>query len=240
MDQQRTDAGAFPLTPWTQVTQARGDDTRARASMELLCKLYWVPLYAFARRQGLTPEEAEDATQGFFVQLLDGDTLSRVDREKGRLRSYLLGALKNYLHNSRRAEATEKRGGRLQRVEFDTREVEAVCLQGREDGLTPDAFFERRWAATLLDHAMRDLEAEHRRTGKANVFAVLSDFITTHGKEAKHDEAAAKLGISEGAARVAVHRLRKRYRELVRLQVAATVATEDEVDDELRHLLSLY
>ncbi len=228
------------MTPWTQVTQALGDDTVARASMDILCKLYWVPLYSFSRRQGMSPEESEDVTQGFFAQLLDSDTLARVDREKGRLRSYLLGALKNFQHNWRRAEATEKRGGRLQRVDFDTREVEAVCLQGREDGLSPDAFFERRWAATLLDHAMRELENEHKRMGKAAAFTVLSDFITLHGKEAKHDEAAAKLGISEGAARVAVHRLRKRYRELVRLQVAATVATEEEVDDELRHLLSLY
>lgn len=218
---------------------AGGEDTRAHRSLEALCRLYWVPLYAFARRQGLSPVEAEDVTQSFFMHLLEDESIANADQEKGRLRSFLLGALKNFISNWRRAEATVKRGGRLLRVEFDAAEVEAVCAR-QEDGLSPDEFFERRWAVTLLDHALKDLEAEHVRTGKQDQFAVLSEYLLVHGKEAQHAEAALKLGITEGAARVAVHRLRKRFRERLREHVSATVGTEAEVDDELRHLLSLY
>ena len=240
MDKSFTLAGQFPVTSWTQVTLAQGKDTTAQASLEIFCRLYWAPLYAFARRNGLSSEEAEDITQSFFVHLLEDEKLKKADREKGRLRSYLLGALKNFMNNWRRAEKTEKRGGRLQRVEFDATEMEAICGSGNQDGLTPDAFFERRWAVTLLDLAMRDLEAEQIRNHKGEAFSVLADYLMLHGKEADHSVAAEKLGMSEGSVRVAVHRLRKRYRELVRLHVAATVSSEAEVDEELRHLLSLY
>ena len=240
MDNNVTFAGQFPNTSWTQVTMAQGKDTTARASLETFCRLYWAPLYAFARRTGISPEEAEDVTQSFFVHLLEDESLSQADKEKGKLRSYLLGALKNFMHNWRRAENTIKRGGRLQRVDFDTREVEIVCSTGKQDGLSPDAFFERRWAVTLLELAMRDLENEQMRAGKANSFAVLSEYLMMHGKEADHTIAARKLGMTDGAVRVAVHRLRKRYRDLVRLHVAATVGSDAEVDEELRHLLSLY
>jgi len=239
MDQGYTHAGQFPETPWTQVRQAGGADTRAHHSLEALCRLYWVPLYAFARRQNLAAAEAEDVTQSFFLHLLEDASIQKADQEKGRLRSFLLGALKHFISNWHRAETTIKRGGRLLRVEFDTAEVEAVCAK-REDGLSPDEFYERRWAAALLDHALKDLEIEHARAGKAAQFAVLSEYLLVHGKDAQHAEAAAKLGITEGAARVAVHRLRKRFRECLREHVAATVGSEAEVDDELRHLLSLY
>jgi RNA polymerase sigma-70 factor (ECF subfamily) len=240
MNPEHTIVGQFPHTSWTQITMAQGKDTTAGASLEMFCRLYWAPLYAFTRRNGMAPEEAEDVTQSFFVHLFTNETLAGADQSKGKLRSYLLGALKNFLHNWRRADNTVKRGGRLQRVDFDTREVEAVCATGNQDGLTPDAFFERRWAVTLLDLAMRDLENEQLRAGKATSFAVLSEYLMMHGKEADHSIAAQKLGMNEGAVRVAVHRLRKRYRELVRLHVSTTVDSEAEVDDELRHLLSLY
>lgn len=240
MEHNFTIAGQFPNTSWTQITMAQGKDTTARASLEAFCKLYWAPLYAFARRNGMTPVEAEDTTQSFFIHLLGDATLSSADKDKGKLRSYLLGAMKNFMHNWRRAENTVKRGGRMTRVEFDASEVEAVCATAKQDGLTPDAFYERRWAVTLLDLAMRDLENEQMRAGKANSFAVLSEYLMMHGKEADHSIAAQKLGMNDGAVRVAVHRLRKRYRELVRMHVAATVGSEEEVDEELRHLLSLY
>ena len=240
MQEHITHGAQFPATPWTQVSNACGDDTLARSSLENICRLYWAPLYAFARRNGMNPEEAEDVTQALFMHLLSDTSLRHADRTKGKLRSYLLGAIKNFIINWRRAENTIKRGGRLERVDFDASEVEAVCADGRQDGLTPDAFFERRWAVALLDHAMRDLENEQLRSGKANTFAVLSEYLMMHGKEADHSIAARKLNMNDGAVRVAVHRLRKRFRELVRFHVAATVGSEDEVDDELRHLLSLY
>ncbi len=240
MQERLTQAGQFPVTPWTQVTLACGNDTVAFASLENICRLYWGPLYAFVRRSGMSPAESEDVTQSFFLHLLEDASLQHVRREKGRLRSYLLGGLKNFVINWRRSEHTLKRGGKLQRVDFDTREVEAVCAQGSHDGLSPDAFFERRWAVTLLDHAMRDLEMEQLRAGKTKHFSVLSEYLMLHGKEADHSVAAQKLGMNEGAVRVAVHRLRKRYRELVRLHVAATVGADADVEDELRHLLSLF
>ena len=239
MNEQFTRAGQFPDTPWTQIRLAGGGDTRARASFAALCRMYWAPLYGFARRNGMTPEEAEDVTQSFFVHLMQDETIQNADSEKGRMRSYLLGAMKRFISNWRRAENTVKRGGRLERVDFDTSEVEAVCAQSA-DGLSPDAFFERRWAVALLDHAMKALEAEQAQNGKKEQFGILSEFLMVHGKEAQHGSAAEKLGMSEGTVRVAVHRLRKRYRELLREHVAATVGNAAEVDDELRHLLSLY
>ncbi len=231
-----TRAGHFPDTSWTQVRLAGVQDTRA---LDSLCRMYWAPLYAFARRHEMSPAEAEDVTQAFFVHVLEDDTIKNADSEKGRMRSYMLGAMKRFISNWKRAEMTAKRGGRLQRVDFDTTEVEAVCAS-QGDGLSPDAFFERRWAVTLLDHALKDLEREQAQTGKGDQFAILSEFLLVHGKDAQHGEAAEKLGMNEGSVRVAVHRLRKRFRERVREHVAATVGNEQDVDDELRHLMSLY
>ena len=235
-----TRSGPFPETPWTHVHRAAGgQDTLAGASLETVCQMYWAPLYAVARRDGLTPPEAEDVTQSFFAQLLEDETLKMIDPAKGRLRSYLLTAMKHFISNWRRSDRTIKRGGALHRVEFDTSDIEAVCAQ-QGHGLSPDEFFERRWAAALLNHALVALEQELARAGRKEIFDVLGEFVMMHGKEARHDEAAQKLGMSEGSARVAVHRLRKRYRELVREHVAATVGSEAEVDDELRHLIGLY
>ena len=239
MDFTHTRSGPFPETPWTHVRQAGGEDTLAQTSLEAICRMYWAPLYAFARRSELTPAEAEDVTQAFFAHLLTDQTLTSMDQSKGRMRSYLLTAMKHFISNWRRDERTVKRGGRLLRVEFDTSEIEGLCAQ-QSGGLSPDAFFERRWAVTLLDHALKSLEQEQAQSGRGEQFTVLSEFLMNHGKDAQHADAALKLGINEGAARVAVHRLRKRYRELVREHVAATVGSEAEVEDELRHLLSLY
>ena len=234
-----TRSGPFPETPWTQVRLSGGGDTLADASREAICRMYWAPLYAFGRRNGLGPAEAEDVTQSFFAQLLRGDRFQDADREKGRMRTYLLSSLKNFISNWRRAEMTAKRGGQLQRVEFDTGEIEAVCAR-QSDGLSPEAFFERRWAVALLENAFKELEAEFTRSGKEQQFAVLSEFLMNHGKEAQHGLAAQQLGLSEASTRVMVHRLRKRYRDLVRRHVEATVGAAEEVDDELRHLMSLY
>ncbi|MBK8093328.1 MAG: sigma-70 family RNA polymerase sigma factor [Verrucomicrobiaceae bacterium] len=239
MEPSFTRAGQFPDTPWTQVRLAGGADTLARESFGTLCRLYWAPLYGFARRSGMAPEEAEDVAQSFFLHLMQEETIQTADSEKGRMRSFLLGSMKRFISNWRRDAAAVKRGGRLQRVEFDTREVEAVCARSA-DGLSADAFYERRWAVALLEHAMRALEAEQVRQGKSEHFRVLSEFLTSHGKEAHHAEAAAKLGQSEGSVRVAVHRLRTRYRQLLREQVALTVGGAAEVEDELRHLLELF
>jgi RNA polymerase sigma-70 factor (ECF subfamily) len=201
--------------------------------------MYWAPLYAFARRNGMNPAEAEDVTQSFFVQLLESGGMGEADRRKGRLRSFLLGALKHFILNWHRAENAVKRGGRLARVDFDTSEVEAVCAN-HAGGSTPEECFERQWAVSLLDHALKDLESEMKAAGRAQQFAVLSEYLLVHGKEARHADAAERLGMTEAAARVAVHRLRQRFRDRVRAHVAATVACEEDVDVELRHLLALF
>ncbi|MDH4476826.1 MAG: sigma-70 family RNA polymerase sigma factor [Verrucomicrobiaceae bacterium] len=239
MDPAHTHNATFPETPWTHVRLAGGEDTMAQSSLETFCRMYWAPLYAYARRQGMIAVEAEDVTQSFFVHLLENWPLSAADRDKGRLRSYLLGGLKNFMLNWHRAKNTVQRGGRWQRVEFDTQEVEAVCA-AQSAGLSPEECFERQWAASLFDHALRDLEAEMTAAGKGQQFAVLSEFLLVHGKEARHSEAAAQLGMAEGTVRVAVLRLRQRFRDRVRAHVAATVNDEAEVDLELRHLMNLY
>ena len=239
MDAGFTRAAAFPETPWTKIGLAGGDNTLARTSMEALCRMYWAPLYAYARRNGMNPAEAEDVTQSFFVHLLETGGIGAADREKGRLRSFLLGSLKHFMLNRHRSETAVKRGGRLARVDFETSEVEAVCAR-QSAGWSPEECFERQWATSLLDHALKDLESEMKSAGKAEQFAVLSEYLLVHGKEARHSDAAARLGMSEPAARVAVHRLRQRFRDRVRAHVAATVSSEEDVDAELRHLLTLF
>lgn len=239
MENDFTQVGQFPETPWTQVRQAAGEDTSARKSLETICRLYWAPIYAFLRKQGLIQAEAEDVTQSFFVHLMERASFQHANEEKGRLRSYLLGALRNFHLNWLRAEATQKRGGSMKRVDFDAREVEAVCASGA-DGLSADALFERRWAVSLLENSLKDLEVEQMKAGRQEQFEVLGEFLLVHGKDARHAAAAEQLGMSEGTMRVSVHRLRKRFRELVRKHVAATVGSETEVEDELRHLMSLY
>jgi RNA polymerase sigma-70 factor (ECF subfamily) len=239
MDKGYTQDAQFPDTSWTLLRVAGGDQTLARESMERLCRSYWGPLYAFARWQGFGPAEAEDVTQSFFIHLLEDETFQTADREKGKLRSFLLGALKHFMANWRRHETTVKRGGRLTRVDFDATEVEAVCAQ-QSMGISADEFYDRRWAVTLLDQALKQLEMEHLQAGRGTQFAVLSEFLFQQGKDAAHGPAAEKLGMNEGAVRVAVHRLRQRFRDCLRHHVQATVAATEDVDAELRHLLSLY
>lgn len=239
MDNGFTELGQFPETPWTQVRQAVGEGTSAHASLEAICRLYWAPIYAFLRKQGLARADAEDVTQSFFVHLIEHATFQNADEAKGRLRSYLLGSLRNFHRNWLRAESAQKRGGLMHRVDFDAREVEAVFASG-SNGLSADAIFERRWAVSLLENALKDLEVEQVSAGRGAQFEVLSEFLLQRGKNARHAEAAEQLGMHEGTLRVTVHRLRKRFRELVRKHVAATVGSEADVEDELRHLMSLY
>jgi RNA polymerase sigma-70 factor (ECF subfamily) len=187
----------------------------------------------------MRPADAEDVTQSFFVHLLETRAMGEAERDKGKLRSFLLGSLKHFMLNWHRSENAVKRGGRWARVDFDAGEVEAVCA-AQSNGMTPEECFERQWAASLLEHALKDLESEMKAAGKAEQFAVLSEYLLMHGKEARHADAAARLGMTEAAARVAVHRLRQRFRDRVRAHVAATVGKDAEVEEELRHLMTLF
>ncbi len=209
-------------------------------ALEKLCRTYWYPLYAYVRRLGHSPPDAEDLTQEFFGRLLAKNYLEAADREKGRFRTFLLVALKRFLANEWDRARTQKRGGGQMPLPLDTAlaehkyESEAVLPD-----VSADLIFERRWALTLLDQTMARLRAEFEQAGKSSEFARLKGFLTLDRNEAPYAQVAVEMGSTEGAVRVAVHRLRKRFRELFREEIAHTVARGEEIEEELRHLLSV-
>jgi RNA polymerase sigma-70 factor (ECF subfamily) len=229
----------FATTRWTVVIHAQqGDSTEAREALETLCRAYWYPLYAFVRRQGVTPEDAQDLTQAFFERLIEKNFLADVQREKGRFRSFLLAALKHFLANEWDKGRAQKRGGGAIHVPIDT--ASAETRYGLEPAHldTPERLFERRWAITLLDHVLERLRDEHVKAGKAELLEQLKPSLTADKAALGYAELGARVGLSEGAVKVAVHRLRQRYRELLRAEIAETVASPCEVDEELRHLFT--
>jgi RNA polymerase sigma factor (sigma-70 family) len=220
----------FPLTRWSLVVSAAEG---AGSSLETLCQYYWQPVYVVARQAGHDVEAAKDLTQGFFAKLLEKGWLGTADHEKGRFRTFLVTALKRYMTNEWHREHAAKRGGMVQRVPFDTGVAEQ--LEAREDTstLSPDRLFDRQWALALLDQALTRLEKEYSE----GEFESLKPCLTSARGGTDYVDLALQLGCSEGAARVAVHRLRKRYRQVIREEIARTVTHESEVDDELRALM---
>jgi RNA polymerase sigma-70 factor (ECF subfamily) len=231
-------AGAddFHTTHWSVVLHARGDSTGAQRSLARLCEAYWYPLYAFARRQGHAPHDAQDLTQEFFARLLAKGWLDAVARERGKFRSWLLASMKHFLANEWDRAQAQKRGGRTTIVSFDDDSAEARYRREPADPVTADRLYDRGWALTLLDRVLARLREEAAQSGKLAQFDALKGALT--GEKAPYAEIGATLGMSEGAVKVAVHRLRERYRALLRAEVADTVATATEIDDELRHLLA--
>ena len=233
-----TQGGRFATTRWSVVVaagqKAGGDD--ARAALETLCRTYWYPLYVYARRKGHAAEDAADLVQGFFASLLERRAVARADRERGRFRSFLLASLDHYLANEWRRATAQKRGGGAVLVGLDFDDGERRYGLEPSHHLTPDRVYERRWALTLIDAAMGRLRAEYQARDRGDLFATLAGLISGERDEA-YAGVAGRLGMSEGAVKVAVHRLRKRCRELLREEVAQTVAGEAQVDDELGHLL---
>ena len=229
--------GQFASTRWTQILAAADPEhPDAREALAALCRTYWPPLYAFARRRGLTPADAEDLTQGFFAQLLRLDSLADVRRERGRFRAFLLASLQHYLADTRDRERAAKRGAGLV-LPFDTAGAEQGYQREPTDAaMTPDAAFDRAWALTLLDAVAARLRADYAAAGQGELFAALSFSLTGGRSELPYAELATRLGLTEPAVRVAVHRLRKRYRQLLREEIAQTVAQPEDVDDELRAL----
>lgn len=226
------DGHAFPVTRWSLVVAAAAE---AEPSLEALCRQYWHPVYAVARRAGNDVETAKDLTQGFFAKLLEKGWLGEADQEKGRFRTFIVTALKRYMVNEWHREHTAKRGGFAETVPLDTELAERIdASEGRSHDLSPDALFDRRWALALLNQAMRRLEAEHA----LGDFDLLKECLTAGRGEIDYPELAVALGTSEGAARVAVHRLRKRYRSVIREEVARTVADESEVQNEMHALMA--
>jgi RNA polymerase sigma-70 factor (ECF subfamily) len=215
-----------------------GSPSEARQALAELCEAYWEPLYAFARRRGHGAEEAKDLTQGFFAQLLGKDYLASVRPAAGRLRSFLLVCLKHFLANEIDRARAVKRGGGVAPIPLDAQAAESRYEIDPVDELTPEMVFERRWALTVIDQVLAELGREAAAAGKQAQFDRLKGFLVEGGPQMPYRQLAAELELSEGAVKMAVHRLRHRFGEVLRSQVAEMVAEDSEVDAEIRHLLS--
>lgn len=229
---------SFAPTRWTIVLAAgHGAAQRADEALAELCRTYWYPMYAYARRRGQSPHDAEDLTQAFFARLIEKDWLASVRREKGRFRSFLLVAMKRFMADEWDRARAAKRGGGDMTVPLDT-EVAERQFDPRLAGGTPELAFDREWAMTLLDHTLARLREEFPGPAKQEEYAVLKEYLTADRGAIPYEELALRLQTTPGAARVAVHRLRKRFREIFRDEIAQTVAREEDQEDELRHLLA--
>lgn len=230
---------AFPTTQWSMVLHAGGGvDTEAHSALESLCRQYWYPLYAFIRRQGHAHHEAEDCTQEFLARLLSTQGVARARPERGRFRTFLLTALRNFLTDEWRRTQAAKRGGQATLpLEFDTAE-ERYAREPADTALTPEQVFDRNWAIGMLNTAVAELQAEYAKSGRATLFAAIAPFVWDSSSAGSHGELAQRLGLTVDACNVAMHRLRRRLGERLRLDVAQTVADETEVDTELHHLIS--
>jgi RNA polymerase sigma factor (sigma-70 family) len=213
----------------------RTSDAAAEA-LEILCRAYWYPLYSYVRRLGVQPQDAQDLTQEFFCRLLEKRWLDSADREKGRLRTFLVVALKRFMAGEWRRAAAQRRGGGFCHVPIDTQFAESRYAADPSATLPADALFERQWAITLLNLVLNRLKAEFAAAGKPTEYAALKDCLMSERGAIDYAAVAVHLGISEGAARVAVHRLRKRFRDIYREEVAQTLSEGDDLDGEVRHL----
>jgi RNA polymerase sigma factor (sigma-70 family) len=230
--------GRFITTRWTLVAAAADSaDPRGREALGDLCQTYWPPLYAFLRRHGHTPEDAQDLTQGFFARVLERHDFRAADPARGRFRSFLLTALQHYVINEHERETTLKRGGRLQRLSLDFDEVERTYVLEARTGDSPDRVFNRKWAAISLDRALQRLRRECHDSGKGALADALLPYLTDTGNLPSYRVVAEPLGLTEGATKVAVHRLRQRFGAILRLEIAETVLSPAEVDDEVRELI---
>jgi RNA polymerase sigma-70 factor (ECF subfamily) len=225
----------FPHTRWSVVLAAtQRPSPESAAALEAICRAYWYPLYAFVRRTGQSPHDAQDLTQEFFARLIEKRWLDTADREKGRLRTFLIVALKNFMSKEWRRVSSQKRGGGRTHVEFDTAFAESLYAVDPSANLAPDEVYDRQWALTLLDLTIKRLQAGF--AGKAGDFEVLKRCLMAAHGGIDYEEVASQMGINSGAARVAVHRLRKRFREVYRDELSQTLAEGGDVEGELRHL----
>ena len=209
------------------------DDETAQRALSELCEIYWYPIYAFVRRDGHSPTDSEDLTQDFFAGFLQRNDFAAVDRAKGRLRSYLLGALKHFLANASARAKAQKRGGGQRAVSLDAEWAESqMNLEPGSDQSTPEILFDRRWALTLLDRALTTVAGAYEKRGKADQFQALKKFLAWNSGEDLR-QTANQLGVSESAFRVALHRLRQRYQKALRKEVAETVGSDSDLESEI-------
>jgi RNA polymerase sigma factor (sigma-70 family) len=229
---------AFVTTQWTRVLEARGDSPEAKAALSDLCAAYYAPVFAFIRRNAPDEDSARDLTQEFFARLLARHGVDTVDPQRGRFRSYLLGAVKHFLADMRDQARRLKRGAGqpLESIEPGTDTSPGLQLSD-PNAPSPDREFDRKWALTLLDRALAALAEEHKDAGKADHFDALKPWLTGDTENISQAEAARQLGLNEGAVKVAIHRLRRRFREVIKAEIAQTLSDRTQVDEELRHLL---
>lgn len=228
---------AFVTTHWSVVlTAGRSDTTRAQDALGKLCQTYWYPLYAYVRRRGHSPHDSQDLTQEFFARLLERQSLSTANPEKGRFRSFILAAMNNFLATEWAKARAKKRGGGAQVLSLDLAAAEQRLDVEPADPSAPDKFFEKQWALTLLQAVLDRLEAEYQRDNNSGLFAALKQTLTGTRESQPYADLAAKLHLSEGSVKVAVHRLRRRYRELIRAEIAHTLDRPEDIDGEMRHL----
>jgi RNA polymerase sigma factor (sigma-70 family) len=232
-------AGIFTTTHWSIVLEAQGESPAAQEALEKLCRIYWRPIFAFLRRQGVGPTEAEDLTQGFFAQLLERRSLDAVRKEKGRLRSYLLGALKYFLADEQRRAMAIKRGSGQRLISLDESRAEEQIEMEPTDPVTAEMIYERRWALTVLEQVLSRLKDEYREAGNAALFDSLKQLLPDEPGAPSQAEIAARLGMRENALRQAFYRFRQRYQSLLREEIGHTVATPGDIEDELRHLIAV-
>ena len=230
----------FMATRWSVVVAASDDQSPTSAeALETLCRAYWFPLYAYVRRRGYSVEDAQDLTQEFFARVLERQWLARAEQAKGRFRTFLLTAMERFLANEWDKARALKRGGGQRNVPIQLDTAETRYGVEPADTRTPEQAFEYRWALTLLEEVVGRLEAEFAARGQAEVFAILKPCLVGDRAAQPYVELGAKLGLEEGAVKVAVHRLRQRYRELLRAEIANTVAAPGEVDAEMHHLFNV-
>ncbi len=216
-----------------------GDAKAVDRALAELCRLYWYPVYAFVRREGAGPEDAEDLTQGFFARFLERGDFSLADQDRGKLRTLLLSSVKHFMVQDWRHRSAQKRGGGVLPLSLDTAAAEDRYAQEPANFTSPEALFDRRWALDTMEEALRQLEQEYIDAGKATLHTALQRFISAKPKGHDLRDLAAQLNMTEGAIQVAIHRLRQRFRQCLEALVAETVSSPTEVAGELRHLLSL-
>lgn len=227
----------FATTRWSVVLAAGHDDTSmARDALAYLCQTYWYPLYAYARRRGCSPQDAQDLAQEFFARLLERNWIAQADRQRGRFRTFLLSSMQHFMANEWHKARAQKRGGARPVLSLDDDSPERRYLLEPADKDTPETLYERSWAMALLNGVLDRLESEYRRDGKAAWMKAMRPVLTAGKGGIDYAGISARLGITEAAARVAAHRLRHRYRQLIRAEVAGTVESPGEVEAEMRHL----
>jgi RNA polymerase sigma-70 factor (ECF subfamily) len=230
----------FATTHWSVVLEAgQGDSTKAAEALERLCKTYWYPLYVFIRRKGHSPTDAQDLTQEFFARFLERKYIALADQSRGKFRTFVLRSLEHFLINEWSKATAAKRGGPHGTISWDAQDAESRYLMEPADSLSPDKVFEKRWAMALLDKVIAQLREEFAASGKGDLFEALKGSVWGEQTPLSYQEIGGKLGMAEGAVKVAVHRMRQRYRQLLRAEVAETVAESGKVDEELRELAAV-